>query len=102
MTQAPFHTRETFERVIAGMIAEADSKNRGDDLDRVVQHVLASPAEVSNLAAIAFMLDEEFRGPFQHEIEAYRRWLKKKELPSDDHAIFDVLIEIYRAKRGAT
>jgi len=101
MAQAPFHNRESFERAIVTLIDAADGKNRGDDLDRLVQHVLASPSEVSNLAAFVFMLDEEFRGPFQQEIEAYRRWLKKKELPSDDHAIFDGLAEIYRVKRGS-
>lgn len=99
MTQAPFHTQETFERAIGTLIDEADSRERGDDLDRLVQHALARPDGVSGLAAFLFLMDEGFRAPLQREIDAYRRWRRKKDLPAEDQDIFDVLAAVYKKKR---
>jgi hypothetical protein len=100
MAEAPFHNEESFERAIAALIDKTDAANRGDDLDRLANHVLTSTPEVSKLASLMFMIDEDFRPMVEQEVEAYRRWLKKKGKPSDDQSIYDALMAAYRRKRG--
>lgn len=100
MTQAPFHNQESFERAIAALIDRADAQRRGEDLDRLVQHVMNSPGEVSDLASLLFMMDEDYRPLLTQAIDAYRRWLKTKGRDTDDDAITDALKRIYKEKRG--
>lgn len=100
MTQAPFHNQESFERAIAALIDRADEAHRGEDLDRVYQHVVNSPTEVSRLASAMYVLDEDYRALVVQAIDAYRRWLNMKGRPADDDAIFEVIRAIYEKKRA--
>lgn len=100
MAEAPYHNEETFERAIAALIDKTDAANRGDDLDRLAKHVSSSPAQVSSLASLMFMIDEDFRPLLEQEVEAYRRWLKRKDRPHDDKTVYEAVIASYRQKRG--
>lgn len=100
MTQAPFHNEDSFERAINSLIDAADEQHRGEDLDRLYQHVMNSPDEVNNLASFIFMLDDDYRPKITQAVDAYRRWCKTKGRPCDDQTIAQSLVRIYRAKRG--
>lgn len=100
MAQAPFHNQESFERAIIALIDQVDAQNRGSDLDRVYQHLQNSPDEVSNLAKIIFMLDDDYRPLVTQAVDAYRRWLKTKGRDTDDQSIAAVILDTYRSKRG--
>ena len=100
MADAPFHTKNNFLRAVSNLIAKADSQNRGDDLDRLIEHVLDGPKEVSGLARFIYLMDDDFRGLLEGEIDGYRRWLKKKNLNSDDQEILKVLLEAYNQQRA--
>ncbi len=100
MTQAPFHTQESFERAIAALIDKADTQSRGGDLDRIRDHVANGPAEVSPLARLLFVLDDDFRPLVEQQIDAYRRWLVRKERPADDADIMQIMMKVYLQKRG--
>jgi hypothetical protein len=100
MTQAPFHNEDSFERAIIALIDSADEQERGQDLDRLYNHVMNSPDEVNNLASFVFMLDDDFRPRITQAVDAYRRWCKTKGRPCDDQTVARALVRIYRAKRG--
>ena len=101
MTQAPpLHTPESFARALVGLIEQVDGQERGADLDRVYKHVMGSPGEVSRLASLLFVLDEDYRRLLEDHVGAYRRWLAKKEQPAGDDDIFSVMIATYRTHRG--
>ncbi len=101
MAEAPFHNRANFLRAISNLIARADAQNRGDDLDRLVQHVIDGPQEVSGLARFLYLVDEDYRSVLEAEIDAYRRWLKKKDGSADDQEVLKALLEAYRTHRGS-
>jgi hypothetical protein len=95
-------TREGFEHAIEALIARADGLGRGADLDRVASRLgVKTPKEVSHLAALNFMLDQEFLLPLQEAVEAYRRWLEKKGEPTSDEQIMLVLRDVYTRVRKA-
>lgn len=100
MAQAAFHTQESFERALAALIDKADAQARGADLDRIRTHIEAGPAEVSPLARLLFVLDEDFRTLVEQHIESYRRWLTRKGQPAADADIFAVMLSVYQRKRG--
>jgi uncharacterized NAD(P)/FAD-binding protein YdhS len=96
-------SREGFERALAALIERADSLGRGADLDRVAERLNGekTPREVSRLAALSFMLDQEFVLPLQEAVEAYKRWLEKKGEPAGDDEVFAVMRAVYvRARAG--
>lgn len=100
MSYAPYRNRETFERAIEILIEKADEQNRGADLDRVYAHVRNKPPEVGTLAGLMFVLDDDFRAKVSHEVEAFRRWLVRKDQPATDDDIASVMEAVYRRKRG--
>lgn len=94
---------EGFRRRIGALIDEAIAQGRGDDLDRVVAHVDAEtqPTEVNRLAALMYLIDEEYRLPLQEAIDAHRRWHERKNDGSlADEKILVTLREIYEEKRS--
>ena len=99
-TPAAFHTRDSFERAIAALIDKADAQERGADLDRIQTHIEQGPAEVSTLARLLFVLDDDFRPLVEQHIESYRRWLARKGDPASDDDIFGVMFAVYCKKRG--
>lgn len=90
-------TQEGFERAIRGVLEQAYAAGRGSDVERIVSHVEASdsPSEVSQLAALMYLVDEEYRLRLQESIEAYRRWCNKKSKPASDSDIIGVLRSVY-------
>jgi hypothetical protein len=100
MTQRPYHNRESFSRVVRGLIRRADEEGRGDDLDRVVAHMDESPHEVEPLAALMLLLDEDWRVIVRDEIDAFRRWGKQKGQTFSDRDIYSVMRDIYQRLRN--
>lgn len=94
---------ESFARTLESMVEEAHKRGRGDDLARIVQRVLdgTHPKEVTPLAALMFMVDQEFLHPLQEAIDALRRWHKKKGTPITDDEVFASMMEIYAAAAKA-
>lgn len=91
---------EGFKRAIGSLIDEAYAKGRGSDLERVVKHAEStSPEEVSRLAALMYLVDEEYLHPLREAVEAYRRWADKKDQPTDDDQILAVMREVYQARK---
>ena len=67
------------------MIEEAHAQGRGEDLERISKHLEtrraagASAGPVNQLAALMFLIDEEYRLPLQKTIDAFRRWRDRKD-----------------------
>jgi len=103
MSQAPFHTRTQFEKAVERLIEQAVAQNRGDDLDRLVGHLQSSPPDVSRLASLLMMIDEDYRPQLKADVEAYRRFVKQKGRDATDEEIVQVLVGVYNAaRRGAS
>lgn len=100
MTTTPYHNKESFARAMARLMARADSEGRGEDLDRVVTHLNRKPREVSALASLMMLLDEDYRLLVHDEIEAFRRWGKQKGQTLHDDEIFAVMMAIYEVHRA--
>jgi hypothetical protein len=98
---AAFLSREGFEHAVAALITRADSLGRGADLDRVALRLNAdkTPREVSRLAALGFMLDQEFMLSLQESVDAYKRWLEKKGESATDDDVFAVMKAVYMKAR---
>lgn len=93
---------EGFKRSVGSLIDEAYASGRGSDLERIVEHAEStSPEEVSRLAALMYLVDEEYLHPLQEAVEAYRRWAEKKGSPVDDDQILGVMREVYLARKKA-
>lgn len=93
---------EGFRRRIATLIEEAVGQGRGDDLDRIAAHVrsASAPGAVSRLAALMYLLDQEYVLPVQEALDAHRRWHEmKKGAPVDDDALLQVMFEVYTSTR---
>ena len=94
-------TKDAFERAIGAIIDEADRLGRASDLDRVVRHMEPAdkPSELSRLAALMYLLDEEYRLRVREAADAFRRWGEMKgETPSDDE-ILDIMKAVYLSRR---
>ena len=100
MTQAPYHNRAQFERAVERLIGETDRQNRGQDLDRMVQHLQKSPGDVSRLASLLMMVDDDFRADIKAEVDAYRRFEEQKGRDGGDDAILVVMEQVYRRVRA--
>jgi hypothetical protein len=101
MPRSPYHNRESFIRAVDRMLARADCEGRGEDLDRVVAHVVRKPREVSSLASLMLLLDEDYRLLLQDEIDAFRRWGKQKGQHLSDDDIFAVMMTTYEGRRSS-
>lgn len=95
---------EGFRRRIATLIEESIKRGRGEDLDRIASHVRSSqpPGEVSRLAALMYLVDQEFLLPLQEAIDAHRRWHEmKKGAPVGDDALLETMYEVYESTRSS-
>jgi len=100
MSDAPFHNLEQFEKAIERLIEQADAQNRGADLDRLVSHLQRSPADVSRLASLLMMVDDDFRSPLKADVDAFRRFHRQKKREASDDEILKVMMKVYATKRG--
>src|SRR5690606_38840571 len=92
---------EGFKRAIGALIDQAYQAGRGADLERIVEHAdKTSPDEVSRLAALMYLVDQEYLHPLQDAIEAYRRYNEKKDIAIVDDAILEVMREVWLARKG--
>lgn len=98
-TESPFQSRTQFEKAVARLIADAKAQNRADDLDRLVAHLERTPADVSKLASLLLLVDDDVRPELKQSIDAYRRFIHQKGRPIDDDAILAVLREVYERER---
>ena len=98
--QAPFHNRIQFERSIESLIEKVEKQNRGEDLDRLVGHIDSSPSDVSKLASLMMLIDDDFRPRLKADIDAYRRFEKQKGRDLGDDEIYEVLHDVYQRVRG--
>ena len=101
-------SKEGFERAILSMIEEARAAGRGDDLAKIARHLDArrtsgeAQGPVNQLAALMFLIDEEYRLPLQKTIDAFRRWRDRKDDPVGDEEVFTLLEGFYqRALKGS-
>ena len=68
----PLNT-EGFKAAVAGVISSAIENGREDDMKRVVAQMdTQAPTEVSRLAALMFLVDQEYHLPLQQAIDALR------------------------------
>jgi hypothetical protein len=98
-TESPFQSRTQFEKAVTRLIADAKAQNRADDLDRLVAHLERTPADVSKLASLLLLVDDDVRPELKQSIDAYRRFVHQKGRPIDDDAILAVLREVYERER---
>lgn len=99
MSDAPFHNQQQFEKAIERTIATADKQNRGQDLDKVVAHLQKAPADVSRLASLLMLVDDDFRPDLKSHVDAYRRFCAQKEREVSDDEILDVMLAVYKRCR---
>ena len=102
MPEISLATRAQFKKAIGKLIDDAVAQNRGDDLDRLVRHLERTPEDVSRLANLLLLVDDDARPALKSQIDAFRRFSGQKGHPSDDDAILEVLVEVYRARRGGS
>ena len=98
-TESPFQSRAQFERAVARLIDDAKRQNRADDLDRLVAHLERTPEDVSKLASLLLLVDDDVRPELKQSIDAYRRFVSQKGRPIDDETILAVLREVYERER---
>ena len=93
---------ESFRLKIRTFINQADERGRGDDLDRIAAHVEKAehPDEVTKLAAITYLVDQEFLLPLQEAIDAHRRWRESKGEPISDDEIYTLMRQVYGEVRA--
>ncbi|MBA2664957.1 MAG: hypothetical protein H0U74_21905 [Bradymonadaceae bacterium] len=94
--------RQMRDRLVA-MIDTLDRIGRGSDLDKVVSYTLQTHGDVSRLTALFWTVDEEFRKPLRDIVEGFRREASAKigQVPTDE-TIYELMLEVYRTKRGQT
>ena len=95
---------EAFRQKIKALLAEAEASGRSEDVDRVVAHIdsSAAPDELSPLAKLMFVIDQEYQLPLQEALDGYRRWYEKKHGGSAPEAeIVAMMREVYDAARAA-
>lgn len=90
-----------FRDRLVEMMESIDRMGRGSDLDKVVSYTIQPHGDVSRLTALFWTIDEEFRKPVRHIIDSFRReaTAELERTPSDE-VIYDLMIQIYRGKRG--
>lgn len=98
-SEAPFQSRVQFERAIAKLIDDAKRQNRADDLDRLVKHLERTPEDVSKLASLLLMVDDDVRPNLKSSIDAYRRFSSQKGREANDEEILEVLRAVYDRER---
>jgi hypothetical protein len=96
------HNRVQFERVIERLILSADQSNRGGDLDRAVAHTESRPVDVSRLAALLMVIDDDVLPDLSAAIDAFRRFRTQQGEPLDDDGVIDVMQSVYGRLRGAS
>jgi hypothetical protein len=96
MAQATFHNDVQFDRAIGRLIERARAQGRGDDLDRMIAHLEAAPTNVSRLASLLLLVDEDFRGPLKAEVDAYRRFCAQKGRVVADDEVVSRMLDVYR------
>ena len=102
MPEISLATRAQFKKAIGKLIDDAVAQNRGEDLDRLVRHLERTPEDVSRLANLLLLVDDDARPALKSQIDAFRRFSGQKGHPSDDDDILEVLVEVYRARRGGS
>ena len=94
------HNKGQFERVVERLILAADQANRGADLDRAVTHIDARPPDVSRLAALLLVIDDDVRPELSGAIDAFRRFRDQKNDSVDDDGVLMVMHGVYRRLRA--
>lgn len=94
------HNRVQFERAIERLILAADQSKRGDDLDRVVGHLTEPPADVSRLAALLMLVDEDVRPELSAAISAFRRFRDQQGDTTSDDDVFGIMRDVYGRVRA--
>lgn len=95
------HNRVQFERAVERLILAADQASRGPDLDRAVAHIDSRPSDVSRLAALLLVIDDDVRPELSTAIEAFRRFRAQQEDPVSDDGVLEVMQAVYSRIRAA-
>jgi hypothetical protein len=92
---------ERFRKQLSALMDSVDAIGRGADLDKVVSYTIHPHGDVSRLTALFWTIDEEFRKPLREIVEGFRREASSEleHTPSDD-VIYELMINVYRSKRG--
>lgn len=91
---------ERFQGRVSDMIDSIDELGRGGDLDKVVSYTVDPQGDVSRLTALFWTIDEEFRKPVRDIVEQFKREASQAGTTPGDEVIYDLMVEVYRKKRG--
>lgn len=97
MTDVSLATRAQFAKAVTRLIDDAIAQNREDDLHRLVRHLERTPSDVSRLASLLLLVDDDVRPALKTQIDAYRRLETQKGRDASDDAILSVLRDVYAA-----
>lgn len=91
----------SFKDKITEMIELAKTRERGEDLAKVVDYTVDPHGDVSRLTAFFWTIDEEWRKPVREIVDDFRTAASSElgEVPSDE-TIYELMLAIYRDAFG--